>query len=85
MIMINKIKNLKPNETINIAYGLLPCDYGWENCSYETLTLDLSYEDNKYVIWEYLENQNGIIGEPNYRQSFDTIEELIEVFKDEIL
>lgn len=57
--MKNAILNLKENQSINVACGLLPFDYGYENTGYCDLAVDVILEETGYyTVFEYLENEN---------------------------
>lgn len=79
--MEDEILSLKEGQQINVAQNLSAFDFGYRNTNYETLSIDVSYEDNTYYVWEYLEGQNGPVTDPNYSCEFEDVNELIKYLK----
>ena len=73
----------KSPEPVVIDGGYLPYDFGYETSWYEDVAIEVSREENgEYVVWSYLETENGPVSDPEEQFESESFEEVAKFLVD---
>ena len=73
----------KSPEPVVIDGGYLPYEFGYETSWYEDVAIEVSREENgEYVVWSYLETENGPVSDPEEQFESESFEEVAKFLVD---